>query len=166
MKIGFLIVDMQNIFLQDRMEKLNVNEACEYINHVSELLRSKDHMVIHVLDMEGANEDTDPEARNSISEVHVGPNDIRLQKQFPNAFWNTELEQLLRDHGVGFVIVAGFAVEQCVTFTMNGAEERGFQAAMLQKGLISKKTEAINAIYHDRHIISYPVIEFMMDNMN
>ncbi|MEK3985068.1 hypothetical protein MHB77_16990 [Paenibacillus sp. FSL K6-3166] len=48
------------------MERLNVSEACEYINHVSGLLRAKDQIVIHIQDMEGANTDTDPEARNSI----------------------------------------------------------------------------------------------------
>jgi nicotinamidase-related amidase len=30
-------------------------------------------------------------------------------KQFPNAFWQTDLEQVLRQDGVEFVVVAGFA---------------------------------------------------------
>ncbi|WP_280788003.1 isochorismatase family protein [Paenibacillus sp. PastF-3] len=165
MKIGFLIIDMQNLFLHDHMERLNVSEACEYINHVSGLLRAKDQIVIHIQDMEGANTDTDPEARNIIPEITVAPTDIQMAKEFSNAFWKTDLEQLLREHGVEFIIVAGFAAEHCVTFTINGAQERGFQAAILQKGVLSTQPEAITSIYRDRHMISYPVIEFLMETI-
>jgi nicotinamidase-related amidase len=163
MKIGFLIVDMQNIFLHDHMVKLDVGATCEYINHVSGLMRGKDHTVIHIQDMEESNEDTDPEAREIIKEITVGPKDIRITKEYSNAFWKTDLEQDLRNHGVGFVVVAGFAAEYCVTFTTNGAVERGFQAAILQRGIVSTKPDAINSIYRDRHVISYPVIEFMIN---
>lgn len=156
---------MQNLFLQDQMEKLNVGEACEYINHVSGLIREKDHVVIHIQDMEGANEDLDPDTRNVISEITVAPTDILLEKEFSNAFWKTDLEQLLRDQDVEFVIVAGFAAEHCVNFTANGAVERGFQAAILQKGILSTKPDAITATYRDRHIISYPVIELLLESM-
>lgn len=156
---------MQNLFLHDHMEKLNVSGACEYINHVSGLLRAKDQIVVHIQDMEGANEDTDPEARSVISEITVEPNDICLAKEFSNAFWKTDLEQLLREHGVEFVIIAGFAAEHCVTFTINGAQERGFQAAILQKGILSTQPDAITSIYRDRHMISYPVIEFLMETI-
>jgi nicotinamidase-related amidase len=163
MKIGFLIVDMQKIFLHDHLEKLDVRTTCEYINHVSGLMRGKDHTVIHIQDMEGSNEDTDPVAREIISGITVGPKDILITKEYSNAFWKTDLEQVLRSHGVEFVVVAGFAAEYCVTFTANGAIERGFQAAILQRGIVCTKPDAINSIYRDRHVISYPVIEFMMN---
>lgn len=165
MKIGFLIVDMQNIFLQDRMERLNVEAACEYINHVAGLLRAKDQVVVHVHDMEGSDEDTDVEARNTIPEIAVGANDIRIEKQYSNAFWQTDLEQVLRDQEVGLVIVAGFAAEQCVTFTLNGAMERGFQSVLLQGGIVSTYADAISSIYRDRPVTSYKMIEFMMSNI-
>jgi hypothetical protein len=69
---------MQNIFLHDDMEKLNVSATCGYINHVSGLLRGKDHTVIHIQDMEGSNEDSEPEAREIIPEITVDPKDIRI----------------------------------------------------------------------------------------
>lgn len=163
MKMALLIVDMQNIFMHDLMEQLNVNQACEYMNHVSGLLRSQGQLVVHIQDMEGSDEDSDPAAREIIPEITVGPQDIRVMKQSSNAFWNTELEQLLRSHDIGFVVVAGFAVEHCVTFTFNGALERGFKAAMLQKGVLSTRPEAVSSLYYDRHLVSYPVIEFLMD---
>lgn len=47
MKIALLIVDMQNVFLQNQIEKLGVGRACEYINYVAEMLRAKDQVVVH-----------------------------------------------------------------------------------------------------------------------
>lgn len=162
MKIGFLVVDMQKAFLQDRMKELNVNKACEYINHVANLIRANGHCVIHIQDVEGADELADPELLNFIPEIHVDERDIRITKTASNAFWNTELEQVLLNHDIGLVVVAGFAAEHCVLFTYNGAIERGFKAVMLQNGILSGNQDVINATYRDRHMISHPVIKFMV----
>ncbi|WP_338046722.1 isochorismatase family cysteine hydrolase [Paenibacillus tepidiphilus] len=156
-----VIVDMQNLFLQDHKEAWKISEACEYINHVAGLLRSQGHPVIHVQDMEGVSEDTSPEARDIIPEIHVEPGDLRVPKEFSNAFWQTDLEQVLHEHKAGLVIIAGFAAEHCVTFTWNGALERGFKAAILHNGICSSQPEAISAIYRDRQIVSYSVIEYI-----
>lgn len=163
MKIGLLVIDMQKIFLQDQMKKLNVNKACEYINYVADLIREKDHYVIHIQDVEGADELADPELLNFIPEIHVNERDIRITKESSNAFWNTELEQTLLNHDIGLVVVAGFAAEHCVLFTYNGAIERGFKTVMLQNGILSENQDVIAATYRDRHMISYPVIKFMVE---
>jgi nicotinamidase-related amidase len=163
MKIALLIVDMQHIFLQDPNESpLHVGRACEYINYVANMMRAKDQVVVHIQDMEGAEGDTDPGVRDVIPDIPVEQSDIRVAKQYSNAFWQTELEDVLRNHGVGLVVVAGFAAEHCVTFTFNGARERGFQAVILQNGIVSSNYEAITAVYRDRPLVSYPVIQFML----
>lgn len=161
MKIGFLIIDMQKIFLQDQYELLNVERACEYINYVSDLIRSKDHLVIHIQDVEESNENN-AELLSIIPEIKVDKADICITKEHSNSFWNTELEQILQDNGVGLVIIAGFAAEHCVLFTYNGAIERGFKSVMLQNGILSTKSDVITQTYRDRNIISYSVIPFMV----
>ncbi|MNI87084.1 putative hydrolase [compost metagenome] len=88
--------------------------------------------------------------------------DLRVAKESGNAFWNTELEQVLARHGVKLVIIAGFAAEQCVLFTYNGAEERGFRPVILQNGILSTHNDAVDATYRDRNVISYPVVEFLI----
>ncbi|MBH5320352.1 isochorismatase family protein [Paenibacillus sp. GSMTC-2017] len=160
MKIGLLIVDMQINILEDKKQIINVERACEYINHVANLLRSKDHVVIHIQDIEGASE-ASAESIAIIPEIPVDPKDIRITKEHSNAFWNTELEQILKSNDVGLVIVAGFAAEHCVLFTYNGAIERGFKTVILQNGILSTKADLLDLTYRDRNIISYPVIEFI-----
>ncbi|SDW90206.1 Nicotinamidase-related amidase [Marininema mesophilum] len=158
MKIGFLIIDMQRAFLQDQMKELNVEGACEYINYVADLLRSSGHHIIHIQDIEGKDE-TPAELLDIIPEINVDEKDTRITKIHSNAFWNTELEHILKNSGVDLVVVSGFAAEHCVLFTYNGALERGFKSVILQNGILSTNIDNISLTYRDRKIISYPVIE-------
>lgn len=161
MKIGFLIIDMQKIFLQNQYEMLNVEGACEYINYVANLIRSKNHLVIHIQDIEGSNE-MNSELLSFIPEIKVDKEDICITKEHSNAFWNTELEHILLENGISLVVIAGFAAEHCVLFTYNGAIERGFKSVILQNGILSTKSDVITQTYRDRNIISHPVIPFIV----
>lgn len=163
MKIGFLIIDMQPVYLQeDPLEKKILDLACLYINHVSELIRSKDHLVIHIQDIEGMQE-SNKERYDVIPEVQIKDNDLRLTKEHSNAFWKTDLERVLRSHEVELVIISGFAAEHCVLFTYNGASERGFKPVLLQNAILSTKSDVITSTYRDRNLISYPVIDYLVN---
>ena len=160
MKIGFLVIDMQNVHLQG-VAKKNIDRACEYINYVSDMVRSNDHVVIHIQDVEGRTE-SNREIYDTIPEVQVDAADRILTKEDTNSFWKTELEQILRDQGVELVIIAGNAAEHCVLFTYNGALERGFGAVILQNGILSQFDDVISATYRDRNLVSHPAIKFML----
>ena len=161
MKIALLIVDMQIGFLQEERLKPKVTKACEHINYVSDMLRNGGHTIIHVQDVEvEGGEDSDN--FEIIPNVTVADADLFLRKEWSNAFWKTDLERLLVDQGVSFVIVAGFAAEHCVLFTFNGAIERGFKTAILHGGIISRHEDVMDMTYRERFIISYPAIEFML----
>ncbi|WP_088071808.1 cysteine hydrolase family protein [Gottfriedia luciferensis] len=162
MKSAFLIIDMQKNLLQDQEEVMNVESACEYINHVADLFRAKNHLVIHVQDMEGANEDNS-ESYSIIPEINVLEQDLCITKEHSNAFWDTKLEQILHENGVNLIVIAGFAAEHCVLFTYNGANERGFNAVILQHGILSTKSDVITQTYRDRNIVSYKVIPYLSE---
>ena len=70
-----------------------------------------------------------------------GPEDICLNKRYLNAFWQAELDTLLRSRQVSFVLLAGFLAEFCVLSTYRGAQERGYQAALLGGGIASLTDE-------------------------
>lgn len=163
MKIALLIVDMQNVFLQDQKKSAALREACEHINYVADRLRSINHCVIHIQDIEGAQE-LDSDLYDFIPEIKIEKNDLRITKEASNSFWNTGLEQILLDQEVDLVIVSGFAAEYCVLATYNGAIERGFHAVMLQNGVLSTKNDAVLHTYRDRNVISYPVIDYIVKN--
>lgn len=160
MKVGLLIVDMQESIVRKKMDQTSIDHACEYINHVANVLRSNDHTVVHVQDVEGMEGAASDEYR-IIPEVDVNEKDLTVTKEASNAFWQTDLEQVLKSHGVELVIISGFAAEECVLFTYNGAMERGFRPVMLQNGILSTHPEAVTSTYRDRNVISYPVVDYL-----
>lgn len=163
MKIGFLIIDMQKINIQSRIEKKLLDEACEYINYVSNSLRSKGHLVMHIQDIEGMQE-SNREMYDIVPEIHIEDTDMKLTKEYSNAFWKTDLEQILLNQNVELLIISGLEAEHCVLFTFNGARERGFKPVILQKGILSTHSDAITSTYRDRSLISYPVIDYLIKN--
>ncbi|WP_426455054.1 cysteine hydrolase family protein [Paenibacillus sp. S-38] len=160
--MALCIIDMQEGFLGHQRKELRLASACEVINHTAALLREGGHPVIHIRDVESA-EERGPEALAVVPEIRVEAGDLHLDKMHSNAFWETQLEELLREHEAGLVIVCGFAAEHCVLFTYQGAVERGWRAAVLQQGILSEHEQAVQDTYRYRHTISYPVIEFMME---
>ncbi|MFD0697405.1 cysteine hydrolase family protein [Paenibacillus sp. GCM10027628] len=162
MKIALLVIDMQKVFLQS-LPQNTVSSACEYINYVASILRAKGHPIIHIQDVEDAGTII-PELLDFIPEINREQEELVVTKTYSNAFWKTELEQILADREIGFVVVAGNAAEYCVLSTYNGAIERGFKTAILQHGIVSSKEDVIHQTYRDRHMISYPVIQFMVNS--
>lgn len=160
MKIALLIIDMQHLFVKDAPVYPNLSRACQHINYAARLLRDSGHLVVHVQDMQEAPE-VAPEKIGIIVEISRADGDRYIEKMWSNAFWNTELEQLLAEQSVGLVIVSGFAAEHCITFTYNGARERGFKTAVLQNGILGEQPDSASIVSRDRNVVSYPVIEYL-----
>lgn len=160
MKVALLIVDMQKVFLEKRKTDADVLGASEYINYVADILRKCGQVIVHVKDVEGENESNITEY-GFITGIKIEPGDLEIRKLKSNAFWQTGLEDLLKANDVGLVIVSGFAAENCVLFTYNGAVERNFKAVILQNGIVGEDPSAVSNIYRERSIISYPAVEFI-----
>jgi len=160
MKIALLIIDMQNGLLrEDPACDPRARKACEYINYAASLLRANRQPIVHIQDNE---QQDDEEAFAIIPEIDQEPEDLYVGKTWSNGFWQTELESVLRARDVDLVIVSGFAAEHCVLFTFNGAVERGFKTAILQKGVVSMYEDQPLTLYRDRFTVSYPVVEAML----
>lgn len=161
MKPALLIIDMQLGFLAAPRARGEVEGACEYINASAELFRTAGLPVVIVQDVE-VEGGKQSEGFNVIPEIIMTGSELNVEKEYSNSFWQTPLEQMLKEQGVDFVVACGFAAEHCVTFTYNGARERGFGAAMLQNGILGEHPRAVQAVYETRPLISYSVIASML----
>ena len=64
-------------------------------------------------------------------ELKPAPEDFIICKRKPNAFYNTDLETILRSQGLDTVIITGAITGGCVANTFRGAEERDFNIIVL-----------------------------------
>lgn len=158
MNIALLIIDVQKAFIGHRKEEAEYMETFEYINETAELFRSVGNPVIVIRDIEEGND----EAYQNVEELISKASDIEVLKEFSNSFWKTNLEQVLRENEVDFIVLCGNAAEYCVLATYNGAIERGFGAAMLQHGIFANHKNGLMDIYNNRALISYNVLSYFL----
>ncbi|WP_309119495.1 isochorismatase family protein [Paenibacillus sp.] len=162
MTIAMLIIDMQVGFIGEEKRKDDVRIASEYINYAANLIRQSGNIVVHVQDedVEGGRDSANYEIVPSIVRA---AGDLYVNKKWSNSFWNTELESMLKERGVRYVIVSGFAAEHCVLFTYNGASERGFKPAVLQHGVVGERAGSAEMLQRDRAVISCNVIGWLTE---
>jgi nicotinamidase-related amidase len=67
-----------------------------------------------------------------------------------NKFYNSSLEQALKDKGIKTVIITGTSAQGAVAGTSQGAVERGFQAVVPVDGMSSE--DAFNELYAAWHL--------------
>lgn len=74
-------------------------------------------------------------------ELKPAPEDFIICKRKRNAFYNTDLETILRSQGLDTVIITGVVTSACVANTVRGAEERNFHVIVLSDCCTARTAE-------------------------
>lgn len=159
-KPAFLIVDMQKNCQESASSQASFSTALWYINTVGDLFRKRSLPVVIIQDLEDGGPGT--EGFDCVDELKIDSGDIRIHKLFSNAFWQTELDAILKANDVDFVIIAGFAAEHCVLFSFNGARERGYKAVLLQNGIAGLDEDEVRRIQLLRPVINFRALEYFI----
>jgi nicotinamidase-related amidase len=161
MNIAMLIIDMQKGCLEMGQARETMLEAVDYINEVSGYFRKAGKPVVVIQDMTVDQGPGSP-GYEVIDDLVVDETDILVAKTHNNSFYETQLENILHDLGVEFLVVSGFAAEYCVLFSLNGAKERGFGAALLQHGIAGVSKDRVLDTLLIRPVVSYETVAYML----
>lgn len=159
-KVALLVIDMQKNCKEATPCKASFEKAVEYINEISQYFRQRKHPVVIIQDIEAEGPET--EGFKCVEELQVSDDDFFVHKTYCNAFWETELDTILKSEGVDCIIISGFAVEHCVLFTYNGAIERGYNTFLLQNGVAGFDDDEIKRINSLRPVICYEALEYFL----
>jgi len=157
MNAALLIIDVQKAYIGHRRKERLYDMTFEYINETAKLFRESGRPVIIVRHIE----EDDAEKYENADELESDESDIAIIKRYGNSFWKTDLEKILKDLDVDFVVLCGNAAEFCVLATYNGALERDFGAAMLQNGIFAASEIGLNDIAFNRPAVAYEVLEYI-----
>ncbi len=156
-KTALLVMDMQKKFREATSCKSNFDTVTQCINIISQTFRKKKLPVVVIQHIEMG--ELKDEGFDNVEQLIVSESDYRIEKNFSNSFWKTDLEEILRKENVDTVIVSGFAAEFCVPATCNGALERGFPVYLMQNGVSGFTEEGVNLLFAWRPLITTEELE-------
>jgi nicotinamidase-related amidase len=134
---ALLVIDIQNKWLNSSPGlRASVELRVELINWTIALFRKKGLpiIVIHHVD-KGEGPYPGTEDFEFLPSINVKEADVRVVKNYPNAFNKTDLESILRRMEVDTVILCGLSATACVMATYIGAQDRDLHVYLLRDGV-------------------------------
>ena len=152
-RMALITIDMQNCFVEGYpLSAPDGLVVLDRINRLAEVCRETGMLVVHVREVlrsDGTNAGVfgeihpfvkdgffsrDSEAAALHKGLVVDPGDILLEKPRYGAFHATDLEMVLRTHGIDTLIITGIATNVCCETTTREAMVRDFRVFFLSDG--------------------------------
>jgi len=135
MTTAFLAIDVQNALCKGKWAAFDVEGVVERINGVAAKARGVGAPVVFIQHEEEHEAMRFDSAGWQLHEgLDVQPQDRRVRKTTCDAFFKTELRQLLADQGISRLIVSGMQSEFCVDSTVRSALAHGFPVVLVSDG--------------------------------
>jgi nicotinamidase-related amidase len=133
---ALLVIDIQNdYFPGGAMELEGAEAAGAKAGQAIRQFRDKTMPVIHVRHLSVRPGSTFFLPGTKGAEIHpsVSPRDAEMviEKNFPNSFRGTRLEQTLKESGIKNLVVAGMMTHMCVDATVRHAADLGYKITLL-----------------------------------
>ncbi|MFI9553058.1 cysteine hydrolase family protein [Nonomuraea endophytica] len=129
-----IMIDYQNTYTTGVMALTAADQALTAGARLLERARTTGTKIIHIINDGGPDTPYDIRAEIGAINPRVAPRDGEpvVVKGFPNAFHETDLQQVLTGLNAGpDLILAGFMTHMCVTFTAEGAFNLGYRPTIV-----------------------------------
>jgi nicotinamidase-related amidase len=152
MTTALLVIDVQQGLCEGEREAFESQQVIGRINQVSSKVRAASGMVVFVQhESKSGYLEFGTDAWQLAHGLHVEAGDMRLRKTTPDSFHRTELEQVLRRHGVEDLVVCGMHTEFCVDTTTRRALALGFPVILVGDAHTSQGNQHLSATQVIRH---------------
>ena len=133
---ALIIIDIQNdYFPGGAMELEGADAAGANAGKVLAKFRSEKQPIFHVrhLSVRPGSTFFLPGTKGADIHPSVVPSsgEAVVEKNFPNSFRNTNLEEKLKSHGIESLVVAGMMTHMCVDATVRQAADLGYKVTLL-----------------------------------
>ena len=130
---ALIMVDCQNTYRHGVMQLTNVEPAIIEAQKLLQMARDLKVPIIHIQHDAGVGSPYDITAEIGAISDEVAPKngEAVVVKNYPNAFWHTNLEAQLKSLGIENVVIAGFMTHVCINSTARGAFNLGFKPTVI-----------------------------------
>ncbi|WCD87740.1 Streptothricin hydrolase [Streptomyces xanthophaeus] len=140
-----IMIDFQNTYRTGVMTLDGAEPALAAGARLLAAARAAGAPVVHVVNDGGEGTPYDVRAEIGAISPEVAPvaGEPVVVKQVPDAFHATDLEKTLRELGAGpDLVLAGFMTHMCVTFTAQGAFNRGYRPTVVAEATATRALPA------------------------
>ncbi len=125
---ALILIDCQNTYREGIMALEGVEPALQQAKLLLEKARTLKVPVIHIQHDSG--EGTPYDIRSYIGQIAdvvapIAGEDV-ITKHYPNSFVGTNLDDVLKAHGIKNIVLAGFMTHMCVNSTAHGGFNLGY----------------------------------------
>lgn len=143
---ALILIDIQNDYFPGGIIELeNPENAANNASALLAAFRQSQQPLVHI-QHENHNPNLPfmkPNTEGQRIHASVAPDagETVIVKHYPNAFWETRLEEVLRSQGIGTVLLAGMMTHMCVSTTARAAMERGFQVLIAEDACATRSLD-------------------------
>jgi nicotinamidase-related amidase len=143
---ALIMIDCQNTYRQGIMRLEGVEEAIVEAQKLLEMARQLHIPIVHIRHDGGAGTPYDVNAAIGAISDEVAPegNEVVITKHYPNSFFNTELDQVLKSYGVQNIVLAGFMTHMCINSTAHGGFNLGYRPTVVASATATRALEGAN----------------------
>jgi nicotinamidase-related amidase len=143
---ALIMVDCQNTYRRGVMQLMNVEPAILEAQKLLHMARDLNIPIIHIQHDAGVGTPYDITADIGAISAEVAPKkgETVVTKNYPNAFWHTNLEVQLKALGIQNVVLAGFMTHMCINSTARGAFNLGFNPTIVASACASRSLIGAN----------------------
>jgi nicotinamidase-related amidase len=152
MNTALLVIDVQQGLCEGEHGAFESQQVIARINKVSQKARAAGAVVIFVQHESTSGYLEFGTASWQLAHgLHVEATDLRIRKTTPDSFHRTELEDVLKQHAVGNLVVCGMHTEYCVDTTTRRALALGYPVVLVEDAHTTEGTEQLSAAQIIRH---------------
>jgi nicotinamidase-related amidase len=148
MKPALLVVDIQNAWLEMSPElKRSVEMRAEEINEGIRIFREKGLPIIFIYHTDkGKGPEPGTRSFEFADGIHVRDSDVKVTKNYPNAFNKTNLVEILGKQKCDTVIIEGLSATGCILATYLGAMDHDLSPYLVKGAVASGREDLLRFV--------------------
>nr|WP_298372402.1 cysteine hydrolase family protein [uncultured Halomonas sp.] len=140
---ALILIDCQNTYREGVLQLTGVEEALQEAKKLLDQARRIDAPIIHVRHDAGEGSPFDINGHSGAIADIVAPQkgELIVTKNYPNSFFQTNLEEHLKSLGVTNLVLTGFMTHMCVLATAQGGFNLGYAPTVVADTTASRSLE-------------------------
>lgn len=143
---ALIMIDLQNTYRSGLMQLCGVEEAMLEAVKLLAIARELKMPIFHIQHDAGPGSPYDTQAQIGAICEEVAPIDGEpvIVKNYPNSFFNTDLDQQLKAANIKSIVLAGFMTHMCVNSTAHGGFNLGYAVTVVASATATRPLQAAN----------------------